>query len=401
MGDDKYRQTWMRSAAPLASERRSLAPPIPSPARVRRRPGLASFPGVLPTNPYQRLLYGELRRFGFRVANDVRFDLGWLRRARGQVGFLHFHWPQSFWRHEDGPEFLRPSLSYVKLGLFGCRLGFARVFGYRIAWTIHQVYPHEVSSQRLDRLGAKILARLSHVRLAHDLWTAQQAHIELGEEIGEIDVVPHGSYVGTYPPGRPRDVVRAELGIPANAFVFLCFGDLRAYKEVETLLDAFGKTRLPDAVLVIAGAVRNQEQGAAVRVAADRDPRIKPLLGFTPQERVAELFGSADAAVVVRGDGGTSGSLILALSLGTPVVAAQRPAYDDLLRDGAGGWLFEAGSVDSLTGTLETAARTDAEIRREKAHTALDVAEGLRWPEIAEKTATLLLGANADRACRP
>jgi glycosyltransferase involved in cell wall biosynthesis len=383
----------MPSVVPIAEERSALAPPKAVSGRLRARPALASFPGVLPTNPYQRLLYSELRRFGFTIAADARFDFGWLLRARRDVGFIHFHWPQSFWRHERGPARVRRPLSYVKLTVFAGRLAAARALRYRVAWTVHQVYPHEKAGRRLDRLGAKILAGLSHVVIAHDQSTAELAARELGRPAQRIDIVPHGSYVGVYEAARPREVVRAELGVDPDTVVFLCLGDLRAYKELERLLRSFSDARLPEAALVVAGAVRDDAQGAAVRAAAAADPRIKPLLGFASEERVAELFSAADAAVLARTDGGTSGSLILALSLGTPIIAADVPLYAELLRGGAAGWLFDPRRNDSLHAALELVAGTDADVRRAKGRAALAVAEGLSWPEIAERTAGLLLGA--------
>jgi beta-1,4-mannosyltransferase len=360
-----------------------------APAHLR----IASFPNVLETNPYQRLLYAELAEHGFGLASDAHLTLGWLRKARGKVGHLHFHWPQPFWRHESGPRCLQGPLSYLKLGLFALRLAAARVLGFRIVWTVHQVYPHELESERLDRLGALVLARFAHVLIAHDSGTADTARAELGRPARKIEIIPHGSYVGVYPPGRPRDVVREELGVPARGFIFLCFGDLRAYKEVERLLEAFASSSLPYGVLLVAGSVCAEPHGDAVRAAAARDPRLVPLLGFVPEERVSELFGAADAAVIARGDGGTSGSLILALSMGLPVVAARTPVYEQLLDGGAAGWLFEPGGTESLRATLEEAAATPEDELRAKAFAARRQADELRWPEIAERTAELFGGS--------
>jgi glycosyltransferase involved in cell wall biosynthesis len=115
-------------------------------------------------------------------------------------------------------------------------------------------------------------------------------------------------------------------------------------------------------------------------------------LEFMPEDRVAELFAASDAAVVARGDGGTSGSLILALSMGLPVVAARTPVYAELTDNGAAGWLFEPDSVESLSAALGEAAASAPELRRTKARTAFAVAERLRWPEIGARTAELLVG---------
>ena len=139
-------------------------------------------------------------------------------------------------------------------------------------------------------------------------------------------MVPHGSYVGAYPPGRARDIVRSELGVPPDAFVFLAFGHLRGYKEFPLLLDAFESLPLPSACLIIAGVPWDAGMRKIVSAAAERDSRIRLMLEPVPVESVDELFKASDAAVFPRGDGWTSGSLILAMSMGIPVVAARQPA---------------------------------------------------------------------------
>jgi beta-1,4-mannosyltransferase len=357
--------------------------------RVR---GLASFPGVLKTNPYQRLLYDGMASHGIRVVSTARLEVGWLWRARNGVEILHFHWPQSYWQHRRGIVALRPILCYVKLALFAFRLLVARALGYRVVWTIHQVYPHEVTSPRLDRLGARVLARLSHVRIAHDASTRQSALDELGRAAEDTAIVPHGSYVGVYPDGRPRAAVRDALGITRDAVVFLCFGHLRAYKDVEFLLDAFRAADLPDAVLIIAGSVGDDGAAAEVRRAAEKDGRIRPLLSFVPDDRVAELFAAADVGIVARNDGGTSASILLAISLGRPVIAAGRDAYRALLGDEEAGWLFEPGDRAAMTRALERAGGVEPRVREEKGRAALRRAERLRWPAIAARTAALIHG---------
>ncbi len=362
-------------------------------AEARGRPaGLASFPGVLGANPYQRLLYEQLRAHGLEVTPGARLKLTWLVRSRREVAVLHFHWPQSYWRHERGPAKLRTALSYLKLALFAARLASARALGYRIAWTIHQVYPHEVQDRRLDRWGARTLAALSNVLLTHDASTRAHAVEVLGRPARRTAIVPHGSYIGVYPPGRDRAAVRAELGIGDRDVVFLCFGNLRGYKDVDFLLDAFRAADLPAAALVVAGPVRDPAVADDVRLAAAADPRIKPLLDFIPDDAVAELFGAADVAVVGRNDGGTSASVILGLSLGVPVVAADRPTYVDLLDDGAAGWLFRPGDQASLRDAFERAGRAGEAQRRAKGASARRRAEQLRWPEIGARTAALLDG---------
>ncbi len=354
--------------------------------------GVASFPPPIAENPYQRLLYEALAGQGFELAAGNRLKLDWLLRSRGRVSLLHFHWPQGYYHHDRGPLRLRGGLSWVRLGLFAGRLAAARALGFRIAWTVHQLYPHEPRSLRLERIAVRTLARASDVLIAHDATTAASARAGLGRHGERIRIVPHGSYVGVYRSGRPRDQVRRELGIDKEAVVFLCFGHVRGYKSVELLLTAFAAADLRNAVLVVAGLPVGEDAAAAVSSAAERDPRVRALLEFVPEERVAELHSACDVAVLPRSDGGTSGALVLALSLGLPVIAADLPAYRTLTHAGALGWHFEAGSRDSLCSTLEQAAREPAAKRAEAAAFALATTG---WDEVAASTAALFREALA------
>lgn len=357
-----------------------------SPPRV----GVACLPHLLSTNPYQRLLYEELSVFGFELIADARLKLGWMVRHRDAVRILHMHWPESYYRQPGGS--FRQFAAWLKLFLFIVRIAAGRLLGYRIVWTVHQVYPHE-GCQRgdhvRDRLAARLLARLSNALIAHDAETAAIADHELPGSRHKLVVVPHGSYIGVYPPRRDRAAVREELGIAADSFAFLSFGLLRGYKQLELLLEAFGGADLPRADLILAGLVVDEAAAAAVHTAAAADPRIKLLLRFVPDGEVAELFEASDAAVFARSDGGTSGALILALSLGRPVVAARTPTYARLTGGEEAAWLFDPESVDSLRAALERAA-ADPAAARTKAAEALARAELLHWPEIAEQTAAVM-----------
>ena len=354
------------------------------------RSAVACFPPALDSNPYQRLLYEHLAPLGVELAPPARLRARWLWEVRRSVRALHFHWPQSYYRASwrGRGEAL---LTLARLPLFGLRLAVARALGYRVIWTVHQVYPHESRSRLGDRLAAALLARSAQVLIAHERATASDIARRLGDEAARrVAIVPHGSYVGVYPAGRGRREAREALGLDEDAVVFLAFGLLRRYKDVGLLLDAFSRFRARSAVLVVAGMPLDEEVAQTVRAAAEADPRIRPVLEFVPDERVAELYALADAAIVARSDGGTSGALVLALSLGVPVVAADTEAYRELVGEPPAGWLFEPGSAESLGAALQRVAADPA--RAALADTAAGRAEALAWPPIAARTAQLLMG---------
>jgi beta-1,4-mannosyltransferase len=343
-------------------------------------------------NPYQQLLYEALEHHGFTVG-EGDMHVRWLWRNRRTARVLHFHWPQSWYVHRSQPG---GPLTVVKLALFALQLTVARLLGYRIAWTIHEVFPLNPAAPWADRAGSRMLARASHVLLANDHETAEQARKELGRAADGIEVVPHPSYSGAYPEGRSRTDVRAELGIPDSAFVFLLFGHVTAYKRLDTFVAAFQSAGLQDAALVIAGLNQHEPSAQAVRAAAAEDPRIKPLLEFIPDERVAELFGASDAAIAPRQDGGTSGALVLALSLGVPVVAAEVATYTRVTDGETAGYLYTPWDEASMVSALRAAAADPADARR-RGEAGRAMVTGVTWEQLAARAAARLNAALGSR----
>jgi glycosyltransferase involved in cell wall biosynthesis len=360
-----------------------------TPLAVGKRPGIASFPPVIPQNPYQALLYAELTRHGFRLTPSFALKVGQLWRSRRDVRFLHFHWPQGYYVSPRGEGRRRLFLSWLRLGLFAFRLMVARTLGYCVVWTVHEVYPHEKAGKRVDKVGGSILAKFSSLLMAHDRITASAAEREFHLRRGRVEIVPHASYEGFYPPGRERCAVRRRLRLADEVFVFLSFGHIRAYKDLGVLVSAFTSLPQTDIALVIAGLAMDEHSADVIRAVAETDGRIRAELRFIPDDEVAELFSAADAIVISRRDGGTSGALVLALTLGVPVVAAE--SYSDLTDGDSVGWLFDPGVDGSLHDALDRAA-SDPQLAG-KAAASERRARELRWPEIGATVAGLIAGA--------
>jgi glycosyltransferase involved in cell wall biosynthesis len=353
---------------------------------------VASLPPPIPENPYQRILYEALREHGIRLVRCDRLHFAWLWRHRREARVLHFHWPTPYYRHQRGSPRLRRMLSWVRFCLLALRLWAGRAIGYRIVWTVHEVYPHELVDPSLDRAAAKLLARASHVLIVHDEPTRAALEDELPGARGKVERVPHLTFAGAYPEGRGRAAARAELGIEPDAFVLLCFGHLREYKDVDVLVEAFRTLPHRHAVLVVAGPPVSDRVVSELEAAVAADPRIRLVPEFVEAQRVVELHAASDVAVVSRGDGGTSGALVLALSLGLPVVAAARPAYEELTREGAVGWHFRPRDASSLAAVLAAAIDDPAETAEKRARVARGSELAAGWQEVAARTAPLLHG---------
>src|SRR2546427_683647 len=254
---------------------------------VGERRGITSFPPAIPQNPYQRLLYAHLDDLGFPLEVTERLDIRWLLEARHDVAALHFHWPQGYYHHDGA---VAAVASWAKLALFVLRLAVARLLGYRVLWTVHQVYPHERGSRGTDRVAAIALSHLAHALVVHDATTAERAGTELPWAARKIALVPHGSYEGVYPVGRCRSEVRADLGVSETAIVFLAFGHVRGYKDLDVLLDGFAAAD-PRSL----GQALDAVSSDAYELAAKRDAALRAASRLSWREaarRTAALIGA-------------------------------------------------------------------------------------------------------------
>jgi beta-1,4-mannosyltransferase len=354
-------------------------------------------------NPYGQLLYRALAAHGVQLAAEPRLEARWLWRHRRRIPLLHFHWDQNFSESVSLRPRLRELRSWIKTARYFSLLALARLLGYRIVWTVHEVLPHEGRSRRRDLLTARVLACSSHALVAHDEETAVRAIKLLLTDRKRISVIPHGSFVGVYPSGRSREAVREDWGLTGSRFVFLAFGNLRRYKQLDLLLEAFARLPDPALSLVIAGEFLfrlpepdwERQMRSRLKSSVAVDPRIQLRIGRVPDDQVSELHRACDAAVLARSDGWTSGSIILALSEGLPVIAARRAAYVELLDRGKAGWLYEPGDAWSLAQTMEAAA-ADPLAAEEKGGHARRRATALDWDRAAANTAAIMLSTLPD-----
>ena len=342
------RSSGLRSARVATTSAYERAPRAEQARRRRRRPPASgrriACLSRAPANPYLRLLYEHLAAHGFELVDDVELSIRWLWRERRSVGYLHFHWPDGQARYERGPALGAPgALVGEAARLRAAARRRARCSG--TAWSGRSTSSIRTSaiSARRERLAARSLGRACHVLLAHDAATAELARRELGRLAARVSVVPHASYIGVYPPGRGRGEVRAaarhpgrRLRLPLLRRAALLQGHRPPAGGVRLVRAALGGARL-----IVAGHPKDAAVRAAVEAAAAGGrARSRRCSSSFRKSGVRELFEAADAAVVARSDGGTSGSLVLACSLGVPVVAADSPAYAELTLGGRAGWLF-------------------------------------------------------------
>jgi glycosyltransferase involved in cell wall biosynthesis len=329
------------------------------------RATVAPFPRHVTGNPYCDLLYGRLEALGVDVEPDPELRLAWLVRNRKRVGVLHLHWPEFYYRGPAGAATVR-----ALVGFLAC-MALARALGYRIVWTIHNALPHE--PHPADRFVRWVLMRIA--RTAVHSRAARRA-LPLGGDLPAV--VPHGHYIGAYADTVSRRDARARLGVSPGDRVLLFFGQVRDYKGIADLVQAFRCVDDQHVKLVVAGRPAIAAEGEALRCLAAGDARIQFHLRFIPDDEVQIFFRSADFVVLPYREVLTSGVAILALSFGRPVVVPRLGCLQDL--DGGCAISYDPADPLGLDRALETARRADPAPMAQHARSA---AAALEWDDIA------------------
>lgn len=234
------------------------------------------YPGGHPnTTTDPRVDGGELR-----VARTLTWwnPLGWVRAGltlRGDV--IHAQW----W-------------SYVLAPAYVTVLTLARLRGKRVVVTLHNVDPHE--GGRLHRIANAAVLPLANRIIVH---SEQNRRVLAGRGVphDRIDVVPMGSG-GAVEPAPERARARESLDLPADAPIALFFGNIRRYKGVDVLLNAFATVRaaLPEAILVVAGQLW-KDAGDIEDTLRRSGPSVVSRLGYVSAQEMAAVYAAADLVV--------------------------------------------------------------------------------------------------------
>jgi beta-1,4-mannosyltransferase len=337
------------------------------------------------SNPYQTLLAGALRDQGIEVTLGegptrrpvAPLVLAWMRAGMPRV--IHLHWLHRYLEPVRGRRTWAARRTLLELRVL-------RRLGVRVVWTLHNIGEHDGTHKSLETAFHRQVVELSDTVICHCEATRQLAIDAYDLPVSTHDrlrVVAHGNYAGWYPDTLGRDAARAALGMTAGERVFLFIGQVRGYKGVEELLSVFAAMDAPDARLIIAGRPNKKQTRLTVEAAAAVDPRVSLALGVIPDDRMQVYLRGADAVVLPYRDVLTSGSAILAMTFGQPVIAPAIGCLPESLGS-EGTILYDAADPDGLEGALRTALTADlgALGERAAAHAAT-----LAWGPIARRTA--------------
>jgi len=325
--------------------------------------------GFLPwwhENPYQILLKQELNKLDVRVIGNPPLSLLRLLIGRDGLDVVHLHWPHGTYR--TTLQFLHVLIVLIAY----------RILKNNVVWTVHELDAYESHHPRRDAWFRSMVMKLSRRLIVHGEHT-RQVLIEHHDYRRPIDVALHPSYIGWYKDEVTREQARAKLGLPDDARVYLYFGYIKPYKGVEDLIQAFGQISVDGAILLIAGKPLDETIKQEVESMAAAASRVRTFLGYIADDDIQVFFRSADVVVFPFKNTQTSGSLMLAMSYGCPIIAPRIATLPEYV-DNDMGFLFDPESPGALEHALDAAARAPLS---SMAVNARRRAETMRWDTMA------------------
>lgn len=336
-------------------------------------------------NPYQRLLASGLEDAGvavrFATVPPGLFALNKILSLNKDIDVFHAHWINDFIEHVYWN--LSPRVVQAKLWLFWLDLMLVRLRGKRLVWTVHNLISHESPCAEIELRARKIIAKASNRILFH----SESARSRVEELYGmplhhKSSIIEHGNFIGYYPQAMSGEAaLRAGLGISEKEVCILFFGAIRPYKGVEKLIATFISLNRPDLRLVIAGKPLTDKMREEIEHSTSNNPRIHLELGYASEQRVAELFCLADVVVLPFERTLTSGSVLLAMSMGKGLLLPEEARSLDVVDDY--GALFFANDRE-LVNALGKLQRNDFQ---DKGAYNLERMRKVSWTEIGRRLA--------------
>jgi glycosyltransferase involved in cell wall biosynthesis len=213
--------------------------------------------------------------------------------------------------------------------------------------------------------------------------------------------IPHGLLGAALRDGGAGGGPAPDAGAAARPSTFLLFGQIKPYKGVDVLIEAFA--RLPEAL----------RAGARLRVVGKPHMDLAPLLElarkrgvaqrlaieprFAAEEEIPALFGPDSIAVFPYREIEASGALTLAIAHGRPVIASRIGSFAEELEDGAHGALVPPDDPAALAAAMERMLADPAFAARCAANVRALSAEVPSWGEIGRRTAAVYVAALKDR----
>lgn len=309
---------------------------------------IGSFPYDPRLNPYQRIFSESLETAGLNVIR-IPPTKWWPIQTAFNVDcdILHFDWPHDWYNGKN--LFTR----WLKSSMY--RRGLRKESKSKLIWTVHNLQSHNCIDVGFEREMIQLL-----INRCDGLMLMSQSALELLRKSyfvsseKSIRVVYHGHYCDAYPNVVTRKAARNALHIAEKDFLAVTIGSIKPYKGIEQLLERFLMRPVPEMQWIIAGEVLDESfrdrLGELIKRANRCGNRIELRPSVVKDIDLQGFFNAADAAILPFDQILNSGSLLLAMSFGVPVFAANKGSIPEIAHPR---WSILFDAEDDVSKTLQ------------------------------------------------
>ena len=329
-------------------------------------------------NPYGGLLARAMLEVGVELeaGHPETLTKEWLHENQGEINVLHLNWPNYMYDEPDLAGALARCAELID------NLALARLLGYKVVWTVHNLYPHESKSRELDHLAQTAITHLASAVIVHCDHARQLVRKHFHRTEG-VFVVDHGNFMYPYPNDIGREEARRLMGLNDEHLVFFYFGNVRRYKGIERLLEVFQSLPGEHLRLLLGAKIYTGYGEDLVASISESDPRVilRPSRHFANDE-FQYLFNAGDVGIFPFLEVLTSGSVITAFSFGLPVIVPSVGCLTELVPPEAG-IVYDPDDDEGLRRSMLAIQERDIAPMRAA---ALERALELDWGQIAKRT---------------
>lgn len=292
---------------------------------------------------------------------------------------IHAQW----WSHVLAPVY------FVVLSICKCRRK-------KIIITVHNVLPHE--SSKLNKFLNGVVLCWGDMFIVHSTRNIEEMNRIFGVPEEKIIRIPHG-ILGSFKDGMvTQEDAREKLNFPLDCKIILFFGNIREYKGLDVLLEAFSYVinEVNNVLLVIAGFPwAKWEKYEELIEKNNLSKNIKLFLEFIPSDEAKYFYYASDLVVLpYREFMSQSGAGAVALAFEKPLIVTDVGGLPELVKDKK--FVVEPNNPRALAEKISLALGDDGLIKK-LSEDSRDLAEEYSWDKIAEKTVELYMCVLSDQ----
>jgi glycosyltransferase involved in cell wall biosynthesis len=249
-------------------------------------------------------------------------------------------------------------LTVMKSILFLLSIYTLRFSGLKLVWTMHNSLPHEEFHPRLTRPVRRCFYHMCDHIIVHGERQRDFTERLLGKHRC-MHVIPVGNVVWEknrnclleFP---AQEEARRRLHLPEQAYVFLNFGKIRPYKNIEFLIEAFlehAKT-FPDSLLVIVGTPVTRAYQETLLQSARQSLSILFCFEYVSDEILGYYLAASNAVCITNHMYGMTENIYWAMYYGKPMIGGNIGCIGEIIEEQRLGLVYKFDSQASLIRTL-------------------------------------------------